>query len=318
MHDQYGDVVRLGPNFLLYRTPGAWKEIYGHRKQGERTFIKDPEANIEAPGGPNIFNEGDENHSRIRRLMSHGFSEKALKDQEPLVQHYVDLLLERLHNEVAACPDPIEMTRWYNFTTFDIISDLSFGEAFGCLRDKRYHPWVLDIFAIGVKTTVILGKTLLMYPYISWLVGMMLPQDLHRKRANMYQLTKERVDRRLENDAARPDFIAYITRHNDERGMTQKELYANAFTLITAGSETSATLLSGFTFFLLKNPAAYKELVNEIRGTFQRQNDITFQSTAGLQYLNAALEESLRMYPPVPGVTIPRLAVNGDALIEGQ
>lgn len=42
LHDRYGDVVRIGPNALVYRAPRAWKEIYGYRtKKGQRTFQKE-------------------------------------------------------------------------------------------------------------------------------------------------------------------------------------------------------------------------------------------------------------------------------------
>jgi cytochrome P450 len=316
MHDQYGDVVRVGPNYLVYRTPGAWKEIYGHRHQA-KTSMKSPEFNFHPPAGPTIFNEDDESNSKIRRPLSHGFSDKTLMDQEPLVQHYVDLFLERLHEMVAADNGPVEMTRWYNYTTFDIIGDLSFGEPFDCLRDKRYHPWVSIIFDVAVKTFAY-GRAFMMYPYISWLIGIMLPRDLYRKRVELLEVSKEKVDRRLETQTGRPDYITYLTRDKNERRFTKEELYANADILVIAGSETTATLLSGFTFYLLKSPPSYKALVEEIRGNFQRQEDITFQSVAKLQYLNAALEEGLRMYPPVPAVTIPRLVLNGGAIIEGQ
>lgn len=41
LHDQHGEVVRIGPNILAYRS-SVWKEIYGHRKRGQKLFLKDP------------------------------------------------------------------------------------------------------------------------------------------------------------------------------------------------------------------------------------------------------------------------------------
>lgn len=47
--------------------------------------------------------------------------------------------------------------RWYDYTTFDIITDLAFGELLYCLRDNHYHSWVTAIFAsskaIGLVST---------------------------------------------------------------------------------------------------------------------------------------------------------------------
>jgi cytochrome P450 len=100
--------------------------------------------------------------------------------------------------------------------------------------------------------------------------------------------------------------VSYILRANDEKGMTPKEIDVASQTFIIAGSETTATLLSGATFLLLSNPPALQKLTQEIRSSFRDEQAITFQNVAQLRYLNAVLEESLRLYPPVP-TSIPRI-----------
>lgn len=62
----------------------------------------------------------------------------------------------------------------------------------------------------------------------------------------------------------------------------------------------SAYSRSGITYYLLKNPAALRNLSDEIRNTFEDPKVITSDSTAGLQYLSAVIDEGLRIYPPVP------------------
>ena len=106
-------------------------------------------------------------------------------------------------------------------------------------------------------------------------------------------------------------------RHNDEKGMTKPEIVENCGALIIAGSETTATLLSGATFHLLKNPEALRKVTKEVRDTFAAQTDITFTMVAQLPYLNACLKESLRLYPPVPGI-LPRLTGPEGDIISGQ
>ena len=97
--------------------------------------------------------------------------------------------------------------------------------------------------------------------------------------------------------------------------MTRDEIKATSGILVIAGSETTATLLSGATFLLLKNPSSLAKAVNEVRKTFVHASDITFASvTAQLPYLNACLEESLRLYPPVPTVLPRRTAPDGDII----
>ena len=76
----------------------------------------------------------DAEHARQRRALSHAFSQKALLEQESIIRGYVDLFVERL-KPFAQTGEGINMCNWFNFTTFDIIGDMAFGEPFGCLRD---------------------------------------------------------------------------------------------------------------------------------------------------------------------------------------
>lgn len=315
LHDKYGDVVRTGPRTLVYRTPQAWKDIYGHRKSGAGSFLKDPKFYLRGPSGPSILNANDADHSRSRRLLSHAFSEKALRDQESLIQSYVDMLIERLNGEVTASRETVDMSQWFNFTTFDIIGDLAFGEPFDCLRESQYHPWVKMVF-VSAKVLV-LQRPLAVYPFLAPIVRRLLPKRLTKMREEHFALTNEKVHRRLETKTERPDFMAYILRYSDDRSMSIREMEASSALLILAGSETTASLLSGFTFYTLMNPSVHKKLVDEIRGAFGTYDEIDFQRVSQLPYLNAALEESLRVYPPVPAI-IPRVVPEGGALIDGQ
>ncbi|KAL8793908.1 MAG: hypothetical protein Q9195_003527 [Heterodermia aff. obscurata] len=80
--------------------------------------------------------------------------------------------------------------------------------------------------------------------------------------------------------------------------MTREEIITNAGLLLVAGSETVATLLSGATYHLLRNPPVYTRLQTELRTAFPTEKAINFDSLARLPYLDAVLTESLRLYPP--------------------
>lgn len=87
-----------------------------------------------------------------------------------------------------------------------------------------------------------------------------------------------------------------------------------------AGSETTATFLSGTSFYLCRNPATYKKLVDEIRGAFNSYDEITGLATERLPYLKAVIDEGLRIYPPVP-MGMPRVSpgetIDGKYVPEG-
>jgi cytochrome P450 len=87
--------------------------------------------------------------------------------------------------------------------------------------------------------------------------------------------------------------------------------------LIIAGSETSATLLSGCVFYLCRDSTVMHKLVGEIRSTFLAAEEITFTKTAKLAYLSAVIEESLRMYPPF-ATSLARVVPSGGASVAGD
>jgi cytochrome P450 len=94
-------------------------------------------------------------------------------------------------------------------------------------------------------------------------------------------------------------------------------MYENSNTLIVAGSETTASALSGATYLLATNPAVLEKLNNEVRCAFTTEDEIDLVSTGQLKYLSAVLEETLRAYPPVP-TALPRVTPPGGQQILGQ
>ncbi|KAJ5643199.1 uncharacterized protein N7484_005706 [Penicillium longicatenatum] len=298
LHDQYGDVVRISPNSLVYRASSAWKDIYGHRKKGQKTFLKDPSLYAPTPNGVNaIITANEHDHQRMRRLLAHAFSSKALNEQESILHTYADMLVNKL-GDILCKPSPavIDLTRWFDFTTFDLIGDLAFGEPFDCLANSTYHWWVLIILD-AVKATLLVPKHLL------------------EKRTASFNLSVEKMRRRLNSNTTRPDFTSYILKHSKGgMGLSPSEIDANAAVFVLAGSETTAALLSGCMFYLLCHRDKYKRLVREIRGAFKNPSDIRLARISVLPYLNAVLTETLRIYPPIPAM-LPRLVPEGGAFI---
>ena len=59
-----------------------------------------------------------------------------------------------------------------------------------------------------------------------------------------------------------------------------------------------ATCLAAATYYLLKTPHTYEQLKAEIRGRYQSYEDINAASALQLTYLQAVINESLRIHPP--------------------
>lgn len=305
LHDLYGHIVRLGPNELSFIEPSAWDDIYGHR-MGIPSFAKDPLWHRPAANGVrSILSALDADHARIRRLLVHGFSEKALRDQEPLIQSYVELFITRLLEKTSAAEDGIarvDIAQWFNFFTFDIIGDLSFGESFHCLESSQYHPWIAILFSHF--KALALFTCCRFFPILEHLMMYMLPKAVQQQRIDHFNMSKEKVHQRIaaqkDQSSRNIDFMAHVLRHNDEKGMTLPEIESTFNILVLAGSETTATALAGTVSYLLKDFSVLDKLLVEIRGSFALPSEITSDRVGKLTYLNAVIDEGLRLCQPVP------------------
>jgi cytochrome P450 len=76
--------------------------------------------------------------------------------------------------------------------------------------------------------------------------------------------------------------------------MSQDEMKETSASIVMAGSETTAMLLSGAVYYLLKNPAWLRKLQGELEATFKNEANITFTSTPQLKVLNAVVQETSR------------------------
>lgn len=204
----------------------------------------------------------------------------------------------------------IDLVRYYNFTTFDVMGDLTFGEPLHLLDNAEYDDWVKLIFR-SVKFATRLG-IMQYYPILEKPFKTLLLMLFATQRSNSFNYSVQRVTKRLDKgrDVEGVDVWDLVLGQEEENRLSRGEMDSNAALFMIAGTETTATLLSGLTYFLLKDPEKIKNLSNEIRGTFANSEDITMEAIAGLPYLNACIKEGLRLYPPVatglPRITPPQ------------
>ena len=314
--------MRIAPDEISFAKAEAWPEIFQTRP-GHLPFPKNPVWWSAQPGQPDsiISVRSTEDHSRIRRLLQHGFTERAVKEQEPILQGYVGMLIDRLRERATSTEveqgggAALDIVQWLNFTTFDIVGDLSFGESFNCLRDSKYHPWMALIFNHFRASTLVAAVRF--YPMLDALLSKCLPKSVMKIQRDHYQLVVDKVQRRLNLDVERPDFMSHVIRFNDDKGMSQSEIEATFNIIIVAGSETTATTLSGALNHLIRNPDKLRTLIKEIRTSFPTEEAITLSALRGLPYLNAVLHEGLRLCPPIPA-GLPRMVPEGGDTVCGQ
>ncbi|CAF9926361.1 hypothetical protein IMSHALPRED_006941 [Imshaugia aleurites] len=322
LHEQYGKIVRLAPNELSFIDGQAWQDIYNHH-QGRPNFSKNPLWMAPGDNGiHSILSANDADHARYRRLLAHAFSERALREQEYLPLAYIDLLTRKIRGIVSASESHsavVDIVKWLNFTTFDIVGDLALGESFHCLEDSNYHGWVSILFTQFKAAALFVS---LRFFGLDKPLRMVLPKSLLKKRAEHAKYSTDRIHHRLNQgkegaDAQRNDFMTYVLRYNDEKGMTVPEIEQTFRVLVVAGAETSGTALSGILGNLLQSPDAMENIVKEVRQSFRNASEICANRVSNLPYLNAVIEEGLRLCPPV-ALGMPRVVPAGGAEVSGQ
>ncbi|OQV03600.1 hypothetical protein CLAIMM_08622 [Cladophialophora immunda] len=320
LHDKYGPVVRISPNELSFNGSQAWEDIYGYR-HGRLNMAKDAiHAGPVQPikGVVSMQYEPDEStHARQKRGLAYSFSQKALNEQEAIIASHEHKLISK----VAAFSQQgqaFNLSDWYNFLTFDTIGDLAFKEYYGCLDEGSYHNWVTLVFK-AVKAGALVQSTRRFASAGTPLQKLLLRcfGDISAPNRRHMELTRAQVQKRLAStDDDHRDFIWYILKQKEKFELREEEIITNSALFILAGSETTANALSGLTARLLRSPRTYEKLVEEIRNEFPTEEDITHDRTMRMPYLNACINEGLRVHPPItPGLV--RTVPDGGDIIDG-
>lgn len=77
--------------------------------------------------------------------------------------------------------------------------------------------------------------------------------------------------------------------------ITEDDILANSYLFFIAGHETTAALLSFILYALAVNPECQEKLYQEI---ISYEGNIDYDTIARMQYLDACVSETLRLYSP--------------------
>ncbi|KAJ8132033.1 hypothetical protein O1611_g1591 [Lasiodiplodia mahajangana] len=322
LHDKYGPVVRVSPNEVSFISAEARQEIYGLRKGG-MNMEKSPiflgsVAALDGQTGVSLA--VNENHARQRKALGYLFTNSALLQLENLVVAHIHKLVNAL-SAAAAQNRAVDMSNWFTYTGFDIIGDLCFAEPFGCLDQASGTKWSTSVIQIFVGATWTQGIRRIS-GVGTWLESIMtrllIPAEAAEWRKTHMGNTREKTLRRLAaHDREHPDFMYHILLNNaSKKLLTETEIFLNMAGFISGGTDTTATALTGWAYFVCTHPKVLSRLVNEVRNTFVTEDEIRWEKVRELRYLEATLHEALRLFPPSPA-SQQRIVPPGGATIDG-
>lgn len=153
----------------------------------------------------------------MRKLLSHAFSDTALRQQEDILTKYFELFVTKIQERIDSNPNAtsppsatLDLSKWYNFQTFDIIGDMCFGESFGATEKGEYNPWMANLFA-GVKYARLFAIASFYEPLWTMLRILMKTVPFFEKaRGEHENYCKERTQIRVDTKTDRKDFMTYV------------------------------------------------------------------------------------------------------------
>ncbi|KAK4679739.1 hypothetical protein QC764_206800 [Podospora pseudoanserina] len=318
---KYGPLVRIGPNDLLCTDPETLRRMSSVRSAYTKGVFYETGRII--PGYNNIVCERDEEkHKALRTKMAGAYNgrENGSTGFEESIDRQMLNLLALIESKYVSSPGnlrPFDLCGKTHFFSLDVISDASFGKAFGFLvEDRDLHQFVeINDSALPAMNFLQAVPSLTNIVY-RWPFNLALPRDVDGVGfGRLMGLATGCVEERLQPDAepGRDMLQAFIN-----GGMTVDELVQHMFVQIVAGSITTAAAIRHTLLALISTPSVYATLQKEIdesvsSGRVSRPviRDVEAQA---LPYLQAMIREGYRTWPSVVGLGSKQVPKGGDSI----
>ncbi|KAK1085984.1 hypothetical protein LTR33_001794 [Friedmanniomyces endolithicus] len=283
LHEQYGPYVRIGSNDLSIIDPAIMEPAFGLEsrvKKAEWYDLARPFDSLHTMRDKTL-------HDRRRRIC---FSDKSLRGYEGEIQGFNDKLLERVRQHGGG---GINVSKWFGLYSFDVMGQLAFSRNYGMLDSGELH-WAVELLTKGMeasppKPPVWLFQILVKVP------GLL--ADFHK----FMQFCKAELKCRAEHKSPGRDITGWLLKayqgvaHPEEDPIFQGDTRL----IIVAGSDTTAACLTFLFYELAKHPEEVIKLRDELR-LLTKNGEWSDNDVKNASHLNGAINESLRMSPPVP------------------
>ena len=212
----------------------------------------------------------------------------------------------------------MKINMWFMYYSADTLFDLAFGKPFDMIKTGKGH-WFLALIQESTKYLGLFGP-------IPWMfkLGRSFP-PLMKDDLRMREWTIEQVKQRRATKVDEPDVMSWLLEPTEQPTTDAKEneawLEADARLLIVAGTDTVSSTLT-HAFYRLCSKTEYAEKIRQELTQEDIDKDFSVLRLQSCEYLNAFIDEVLRLHPAVPsGVsrnTPPQGLQIGDHYIPGE
>lgn len=311
---QYGDFVRTGPSELMVTHPDVHHIIDG---PGSRC-IKADWYDITHPQVSLVTTRDPKLHEHRRRLWDKGFSTKALAQYRLRIAKYISMLDNLIEADVMAGRSTAIGTK-FSWFAFDFMGDFCFGHSFDLLQKQEWHSVVIKI----QEAMNLIGPT----TPLPWLVhlGFDTLPFLKQVRTwfSMIEWCREQMEVKVQNsqeDDSNHEVSRWLIEEARNNGFTEgdwKWLTGDAVLAVVAGSHPIMATLTCLFYRLACHPAHAEKLQKELENV----DCLDDHSLQTLPHLNAVIQETLRLHPPLISAGMrkaPKAGIRiGDTFIPG-
>lgn len=298
-HEIYGSIVRIGPNELSIVDKDYIPHVLGHKGMPKGPLWDGRRLSRNRAQFPSAISIRDlEVHSQLRKPWNKAFSAGPLSDYDQILVSSAGELLRHLEDACSASPDKvahIDISKWISYFSFDFMGALVFGENFDIMKFRDQYKLLHSLDNAM--------RLIALVQHAPWLGGVIRLIQFGKKESHsLGEFTLRLAQRRASQVSKQNDLFYHLLQAIDpeQQASPLPYLVANAAVFTVAGSDTAASVLSNVIYYLLCNSFYYSKLREEIDTSFPPSEMINIERLASLPFLNAVINETLRLQPPVP------------------
>ncbi|KAE9394089.1 cytochrome P450, partial [Gymnopus androsaceus JB14] len=314
LHKLHGPVVRVGPNTLHFNDRNAFHDIYTYG-----TLAKEPGFyhSIVATFPQATFACCDSGDAKYRRgLLAPSFSRRAVVSLEYTIQKKIDQLLTILEEHYSSASSPVQLDDAYRALTTDIITSYCFAQSSDTLDIPDFSHFMLRDTQEVVKSFWVMRH----FPSLASFTTNAPEKASFRGFLHMKKGLERQIDDLMNNPDAlnsidHETIYHHLLEPKNQQRPTRTMLVHEAFSLIVAGSDTTATVCYVGTFYALKNEEIRRKLREELHEAWpDKDRPMSYVALEKLPYLTSFIKESLRLsnailhpLPRLVGPTTPEI-----------
>ena len=299
--EQYGDSfsLKLGsyPPFTFFSGPQAIEQIFTAANQFDsgrgNSILR------RMLGDNSLLLLDGERHKRHRQLLMPPFHGERMRTYSQVISQITETVTQEWPTAGTFLARPAMQ---------EISLQVILQTVFGLTEGQRYRDLSQRLKAMLEYTSSRFTFATNFFPILQRDLGAWSPGGHYIRLMSSIDelLYAEIAERRQQFDPEQSDILTLLLSARDEAGepMSDVELRDELLTLLVAGHETTATVLSWALYWIHAQPAVKAKLLEELDGIGEAAD---FNAIVKLPYLNAVCNETLRIYP-VGFIAQPRIA----------